>query len=258
MSTQPTYKTILDLDPAGAKTGNEMIEVVQDGISKQMPLSQVAPAPTPTSGLEAAAAMDGTELIQIEQDGVPKKMPLADVIPDIPTTPELPAAAAKDGTELIEVTQDGVAKKMPLADAITPTTTVADLAAAAAKDGTELVKVRQGGVDKKMTLADVMAFDKYDLKILASTGALAMDKQQVFTIDNTASTAKTLTFTGAPAGRAATFIVVIAGKAGAITWPGTNVLTWNADTPPDLGATRTVVVLLWDGATFTGMQGPTR
>lgn len=296
MSTQPTYKSILDLDLAGAKSGNELIEVVQDGISKKMPLSQVAPAPTPTANLEAAGAKDGSELIEVTQDGVAKRMPLADAIKptttvaDLPvadtrtgnelvkllqggkevkmavsdliaTKPitELPGADAKDGSEVIKVVQDGVEKKIPLADAITPTTTVADLAAAATKDGTELVRVRQAGVDKKMSLADVMAFDKYDLKVAASAnGALAMDKQQVFTIDNTAATAKTLTFNGAPAGRAATYVVVIAGKAGAITWPANNVLAWNADTPPDLGATRTVVVLLWDGATFTGMQGPTR
>jgi hypothetical protein len=223
MSTQPTYKTILDLAPAGAKTGNELIEVVQDGVSKQMPLSQVAPAPTPTADLEVADALGGDELIEIVQDGEAKQILLADIIPEvphIPATTELAAAGAKDGSELIEVTQAGVPKKMALAAAI--------------------------------------AFDKYDLKVQASTGALDFSKQQVHTIDNSAATAKTVTFSGAPAGRAATYVVVILGKAGAVTWPGATTLAWNADTPPDLGANRTVVVLLWDGATFTGMQGPTR
>jgi hypothetical protein len=183
MSTTPNYKTILDLDPANAPSGAEVIEVVQDGISRKMPLSAIQPE-------------------------IPEPVP----------TSELPPAAAKTGAELIEVEQEGVAKSL--------------------------------------TLAEALAFDRYDLKVVASNGALDLSKQQVFTVDNTTAAAKTISLTGAPAGRAAVFVIVIAGKAGAITWPVG--MTWNSDTPPDLGVTRTVVVLLWDGANFTGAQGPTK
>jgi hypothetical protein len=178
--------------------------------------------------------------------------------PNYKTILDLDPAAVKTGAELIEVVQDGISKKMTLAEAVPAALTTPELEAAVAKNGTELIEVTQDGEAKKMSLVEAVAFDKYDLKVQSSTGALDMSKQQVFTIDNSAATAKTLSFTGAPAGRAATFIVVILGKAGAVTWPDATTLAWNADTPPDLGTNRTVVVLLWDGATFTGMQGPTR
>ena len=178
--------------------------------------------------------------------------------PNYKTILDLDPAGAKTGVELIEVVQDGVSKKMTLAEAMPEVPTTPELEAAVAKNGTELIEVTQDGEAKQMSLVDALAFDKYDLKVQPSTGALDMSKQQVFTIDNSAATAKTLTFSGAPAGRAVTYVVVILGKAGAVTWPGVATLAWNADTPPDLGTNRTVVVLLWDGAIFTGMQGPNR
>jgi hypothetical protein len=75
----------------------------------------------------------------------------------------------------------------------------------------------------------------------------------VFTLDNTANTAKTVSFVNLPAGRVATFMVLVSGKVGNVTWPAG--VIWNNATAPELGATITNVVFLYDGARLIGSIG---
>lgn len=129
-----------------------------------------------------------------------------------------------------------------------------DLPAAEALTRTEILEIIQGGKSVQVPLHQALHRDIYDL---ATTTGTAMDGNgaQVTTIVNNTSAAKTVTLSNPPAGRAMTFILVIQGNAGVFTWPA-NVL-WDKSTQPKLGATRTVVVIFWDGANFTGNQGPT-
>ncbi len=132
--------------------------------------------------------------------------------------------------------------------------TTMDLDDAGPLTRTEKLEIIQEGVSKKVDLHVALHRDYYDL---ATTSGVGVDGkvQQVTKIDNTANTAKVVTIANPPAGRAMTFVFVIQGNAGTFTWPGT--IVWDKNTQPKLGATRTLVVVFWDGNNFTGNQGPT-
>lgn len=100
--------------------------------------------------------------------------------------------------------------------------------------------VRVDGAWKKL--------DRYDLLVTESTGAMDVSVSQVFQVDGTAS--KTMSFTNLPAGRAMTIVIVFSGSGAVLTWPSN--LAWSNGTSPVLGATRTVVAVLWDGTNLTG------
>ena len=206
------FKTVLDLPLATEPTGAEVIEVIQDGESRQMPLSNIS---TDVSLLPVASQRTGDEIIEVLQEGEARQMTIDEVLG---STADLPAAGAKNGTELIEVTQDGQARKMALGEAI--------------------------------------KFDRYDIATGTSTGVCDLSKNQVFTIANTTTGAKAVSFTNAPAGRALAVLIKITVNTGSITWPAG--IVWNQDTAPELGATATLVVLYWDGAAFMGSQGATK
>lgn len=95
--------------------------------------------------------------------------------------------------------------------------------------------------------------NRYDLNIVTTTGACDLSVSNVFKIVNSAATAKTVSFTNPPAGRAATIIVLIEGNAGAINWPAG--VVWSDAISPEIGATVTSVVLLWDGTRYIGSTG---
>ena len=118
----------------------------------------------------------------------------------------------------------------------------------------EIIEIIQGGLPKKTTIDDITKKDVQD--VLSGTGtSMVAGERQVTVIDNSTSTAKTVTITGAPDGRAMTFVIVVNGGAGAFTWPAG--VVWDKNTHPKLGTTRTLVVIFWDGTNFTGNQGAT-
>lgn len=98
------------------------------------------------------------------------------------------------------------------------------------------------------TNGDWKKLDRYDLAVTESTGAMDVSVSQVFTVDGTAS--KTMSFANLPAGRAMTIVIVFSGSGAGLTWPSD--LAWSNGTAPSLGATRTVVTVLWDGTNLTG------
>lgn len=98
-------------------------------------------------------------------------------------------------------------------------------------------------------------FNHYDLLATATTGACDLTVGNVFTLDNSTTTAKTISFVSPPAGRATTVVLLIKGNAGALTWPGASVVTWSDSMVPELGVKLTNVVLLWDGSSFVGSVG---
>lgn len=98
-------------------------------------------------------------------------------------------------------------------------------------------------------------FNRYDLASVTVTGVCDAATSNVFVLDNTANTAKTISFANLPAGRVATFVVIINGKAGNMTWPAG--VIWNNATAPELGTTVTSVVFLYDGTRLIGSVGAT-
>lgn len=131
--------------------------------------------------------------------------------------------------------------------------TIAGLDLAGAVDGDEYVEIFQDGKSVRVSVDDLRKFNSYSVGVGTST-TLSIDNT-VTTIDNTAATAKTITPpSNLPANRAMTLVVVIRGKAGAITWgPGIN---WSGNMAPVLADNVTVVVLLWDGTAVHGSAGP--
>lgn len=105
----------------------------------------------------------------------------------------------------------------------------------------------RNGVDKTWKRVD-----KYNVATGATTGAMDLDLQQSFIVD--ATSARTMSVSNVPVDRAMTLVIVFEGTGGVITW--FSGITWNNDTPPELGTTRTVVVLFWDGTNWTGSEGP--
>lgn len=93
--------------------------------------------------------------------------------------------------------------------------------------------------------------DRYDLKVGSTTAVLDLAVQQVFTVN--ATTNRTLSFANVPgSSRSMTVVIELQGTGGTITWP---TISWNGGTAPTLGATSTVVVLLWTGTKWIGSVG---
>lgn len=97
---------------------------------------------------------------------------------------------------------------------------------------------------------DNNSFPRYDLSVLSTTAALDLAAYNEFTVD--ASTPRTLAFANIPTGKAMTVVITISGNS-AITWPAG--ITWIGETAPELGATKTVVVLHYETSGFTGFLG---
>lgn len=95
--------------------------------------------------------------------------------------------------------------------------------------------------------------DRYDLRVIETTGAMDASAGNCFKVDGTAN--KTMSLTGLPAGRAMTIVIRFLGKGAQLTWPAN--LSWSNGTAPALGTTRTVVTLFWDGEFLTGTQAMT-
>lgn len=95
--------------------------------------------------------------------------------------------------------------------------------------------------------------DRYDLRVIESTGAIDASAGNVFKIDGTAN--KSITITGLPPNRAETIVLRFLGKGASLGWPSN--LAWSNGTAPVLGATRTIVTLFWDGEFLTGTQALT-
>lgn len=92
--------------------------------------------------------------------------------------------------------------------------------------------------------------DKYDLAVTTTTGTANANTCQVFKIDNTTATTKTVNITNLPANRAMTIIIKVAGSTGTIAY--TNTVSWDGGTQPTLGTAFSVIALLWDGSALTG------
>lgn len=174
--------------------------------------------------------------------------------PIFKTIADLPVAGAMTGAETIEVIQGGESRQMTLGTVTAVETVV--LQPAATKTGFEVIEVTQAGEQRTMGLADAVKFDRYDTKVMTTTGAMDLNVAQVYKIDNTTAGTKTVTIANAPAGRALNLIVKIAGKVGTVQWPAGSI-TWDASKAPELGAASTIVVLFWDGSEFNGSQGAT-
>jgi hypothetical protein len=121
----------------------------------------------------------------------------------------------------------------------------------APSDGKYYVQ-RNGAWVEQPAPTGTATLDKYTLKIAVATTTLDLVRN-VHTV--LANTPRTLAFANAPgASDAMTVVIVVTGNS-AVTWPGG--ISWNGGTPPVLGASFTIVALLWDGASWKGGTGPT-
>lgn len=93
-----------------------------------------------------------------------------------------------------------------------------------------------------------LTLPRYDLAVAPIGAGGDLTKEQVFTVNNTTSGVKNITFTGMPSGRAMTVVVVVTGNTGTIAIPG---LTFATGVDNTVGANKTTFVLFWDGAAFT-------
>lgn len=93
-------------------------------------------------------------------------------------------------------------------------------------------------------------FDRYDLAYLATTATLDVSLNNVFTVD--LSTARTLNITNLPTNRSMVITVVFSGNAGTVNW--TNTIRWTDGVAPSYSATKTTIVILWDGSTLLGFK----
>ena len=101
--------------------------------------------------------------------------------------------------------------------------------------------------------AEWVRLNHYDLNAVATTGACDLAVSNVFKLDNSVASPKTISFLNTPAGRATTIVLLVSGKAGMFTWPSG--IIWGDNTPPDLGAVLTNIVFLWDGTRLIGSVG---
>lgn len=95
--------------------------------------------------------------------------------------------------------------------------------------------------------------NRYDLTVSVTTSVLDFGTNQVFKVDNTTASVKSLVVQNAPANRSMTVPVIIMGKVGTVNFPaGVN---WDQGKVPTLSNTKTTLIFFWDGSTLTGSKG---
>ena len=122
-------------------------------------------------------------------------------------------------------------------------TTIADLLS---KDGKQYARVFESAGSAPIWKEIVApTFDRYTVKLVSAVSELDLSVAQTFSFN--ASVARTITFKAGtvPAADRSMVVVMIINGAGSLTWP-TNI-TWHQNTQPVLGATTTIVTLVWDG-----------
>lgn len=130
--------------------------------------------------------------------------------------------------------------------------TIGQLDDAGPKTAEDLIEVFQNGESKKMTLADAIKFNAYDVGVGSSTQI--SNDNTITIVDNDTNTAKAIALPAQmPAGRGRTYIVVIRGNAGVVTWDDD--INWSGNTAPTVAPQITVAVLLWDGTAVHGSAG---
>lgn len=94
---------------------------------------------------------------------------------------------------------------------------------------------------------------RYDLTVSETTSVLNLGTNQVFKVNNTTASVKSLVVQNAPVNRSMTVPVVIMGKVGTVNFPaGVN---WDQGKVPTLSDTKTTLIFFWDGSTLTGSKG---
>lgn len=132
--------------------------------------------------------------------------------------------------------------------------TISELDPTQTNESDDCLEVFQSGKSYKIKSSDLVKRDSYSLGVGTST-QLNIDNG-VFTIDNSSASAKTILLPAdLPVGRATTIVVVIRGKAGAVTWDAG--INWSEGNAPKLGNTVTIGILLWDGVSVHGTPGAT-
>lgn len=127
-------------------------------------------------------------------------------------------------------------------------TTIADLLS---KDGKQYARVFESAGSAPIWKEIVApTFDRYTVKLLSAVSELDLSLAQTFSFN--ASVARTITFKAGtvPAADRSMVVVLIINGAGSLTWPST--ITWHQNTQPVLGATTTIVTLVWDGIGIGG------
>lgn len=119
--------------------------------------------------------------------------------------------------------------------------------------GTTGVLYYQKTISGTTTWQATNAVDRIDFKVTTTTGAGDASSAQVFKIDNSAATTKTINITNLPAGRAMMIAIKIAGAVGTIAY--TNTIAWDGGSVPAMGTTFTTLALFWDGTALTGNVG---
>lgn len=102
--------------------------------------------------------------------------------------------------------------------------------------------VRSGGTWAK--------YNRYDLATATTTATLDVSTAQIFTVS--LSTAKTLTLTNLPSGRAMPIVIIFTGNTAIASW--TNTISWTDGVSPSYSTNWTVVTLLWDGLSLRGFK----
>lgn len=103
-----------------------------------------------------------------------------------------------------------------------------------------------------------LAFDRYDLKIKAVNATYTINPlvEQFVKLDNSGSTAKTISLNNGPAaGRGMVVVLEVVGVAGVISYGGTNI-KWADNTIPSLTGTKNLITFTWDGEVWIGAKGP--
>ena len=120
---------------------------------------------------------------------------------------------------------------------------------------TNKVKLYVTGTTSTVLRGVDATFDRYDLMLQSTTGVLDASVAQVFSIANTTTGTRTLSFTNLPVDRALVLVLKIIGKAGTIAFPAN--IQWSGGVAPVLGDNNSLIIVYSDGATIIGAQGPT-
>lgn len=93
-----------------------------------------------------------------------------------------------------------------------------------------------------------LVLNRYDLAYTTTTGAGNLNDFQVFKIDNSTNTVKTVSFTNAPASRAMTIVLEITGSVGTVNLPAGIVYAQNVDST--LSSVKTMIIIYWNGTEY--------